>query len=181
MQDEKFVANYGDVGSSRSSPTQPRSPSLILHSSSPASVLPNPSKMVVGHEGTAGKILPEIPRSMPSEQPPRSTTSQHQQMTAYDDQDPGNLSTATTWEVPVAGSTYFSNNPTSTTKGRSTLQQAFDKSWVQPTIGLTTLLVTLIALFVYSHRSFVMAKWTEKNDMLQACAQLVQVLAPSCA
>ena len=46
---------------------------------------------------------------------------------------------------------------------------------MQPTIGVTTLLITLIALFVYSHRSFVMAKWTEGNDMLQACAQLVEV------
>lgn len=61
-------------------------------------------------------------------------------------------------------------------KGRSIVQRLFDRSWVQPAIGLTTLLITLIALFVYSHRSFVMAKWTEKNDILQACAQLVQVV-----
>lgn len=63
-------------------------------------------------------------------------------------------------------------------RGQSMLQRLFDRSWVQPAIGLTTLLITLIALFVYSHRSFVMAKWTEKNDILQACAQLIQVISP---
>ncbi|KAL8771243.1 MAG: hypothetical protein Q9194_004936 [Teloschistes cf. exilis] len=62
-------------------------------------------------------------------------------------------------------------------RGQSMLQRLFDRSWVQPAIGLTTLLITLIALFVYSHRSFVMAKWTEKNDILQACAQLIQCQA----
>ncbi|KAL8692996.1 MAG: hypothetical protein Q9218_002085 [Villophora microphyllina] len=60
-------------------------------------------------------------------------------------------------------------------EGRSIIQRLLERNWVQPAIGLTTLLITLIALFVYSHRSFVMAKWTEKNDMLQACAQLIQV------
>lgn len=58
---------------------------------------------------------------------------------------------------------------------RSITQRLFEKSWIQSTIGITTLLVTLIALFVYSHRGFVMAKWTEENDMLQACAQLIDV------
>lgn len=60
-------------------------------------------------------------------------------------------------------------------KRQSITQRLFERSWIQPTIGITTLLVTLIALFVYSHRSFVMAKWTEENDMLQACAQLIDV------
>ncbi|KAL9598995.1 MAG: hypothetical protein Q9219_004109 [cf. Caloplaca sp. 3 TL-2023] len=67
-----------------------------------------------------------------------------------------------------------SNLESDTPQGLSIAQRVFDRSWIQPAIGLTTLLVTLIALFVYSHRTFVMAKWTEENDMLQACAQLIQ-------
>lgn len=75
--------------------------------------------------------------------------------------------------MPLPSSNHHENP-----RGQSMLQRLFDRSWVQPAIGLTTLLITLIALFVYSHRSFVMAKWTEKNDILQACAQLIQVFHP---
>lgn len=51
----------------------------------------------------------------------------------------------------------------------------FRRPSIQELIGLISLLVACIGLFVYSHRSFVMAKWTAYNDLLTTCAQLKQV------
>lgn len=105
---------------------------------------------------------------------------QHEDSTILNSESLPTPSPSNTWGALSGDSTCYSSSTrsfsseTNTSKKSSIMQRFFDRAWIQPAIGLTTLLITLIALFVYSHRSFVMAKWTEENDMLQACAQLIQ-------
>ncbi|KAL8678109.1 MAG: hypothetical protein Q9186_005515 [Xanthomendoza sp. 1 TL-2023] len=120
---------------------------------------------------------------MASELPLQCTDEQRQQTTNSDCCVQARSSISATLENWSPGSTFYSSPEEPSSDKHSQLQEArqsvvqrlFERSWIQPTIGITTLLVTLIALFVYSHRSFVMAKWTEENDMLQACAQLIEI------
>lgn len=158
--------------------TQQSSPPSTPCPGSPSWTLSNSDKAVLEPETAKQKTISPAPMSTPTGLRSLSPASQHHNMMRFEAGRPPNLSTSSTWDVPSVESTCFSSTVQDSdprTRKRSVIQRAFDKSWVQPTIGLTTLLITLIALFVYSHRSFVIAKWTEENDMLQACAQLVQV------
>lgn len=143
---------------------------------------PAPKATDLGLRGATCKISPDTYVPQP-ESPSNSFSSQGS--TGLSSEDLPTPSPSNTWGHLSGDSTCCSSltrNPTSETEAPespSIMQRFFDRAWIQPAIGLTTLLVTLIALFVYSHRSFVMAKWTEENDMLQACAQLIQVISTS--
>ncbi len=119
--------------------------------------------------------------SNPSLQSPQSPRIQHEPTTASDfcpTSEPSLSATLRNWSPSPTISSLSQNHldlNQEENKPPSMIQRLFGGSWMQPTIGVTTLLITLIALFVYSHRSFVMAKWTERNDMLQACSQLIEV------
>lgn len=173
MQKDPLVNGSTDVESSSSSSVRQESWALAPWSESHTSNAA-PSDQTMIREPLPADSIPSpstSPRQLPASQPSKLTRA-----TALGSP---NLSASSTWENPDGGQVCFSplaHNPDATTSGsRSLLRRIFDRPWVQPTIGLTTLLITLIALFVYSHRAFVMAAWTEKNDMLQACAQLAQV------
>ena len=49
------------------------------------------------------------------------------------------------------------------------------RSWFQSTLGISSLIFTMISLFIYGLRSYEMAKWSERNDLMQMCAGLIQV------
>jgi hypothetical protein len=49
------------------------------------------------------------------------------------------------------------------------------RGWFQSILGITSLLMAMVSLFVYGHRSYEMARWSERNDLLQMCAGLIQV------
>ncbi len=49
------------------------------------------------------------------------------------------------------------------------------RGWFQSTLGISSLIVSLVSLFVYGLRSYEMARWSERNDYLQMCAGLIQV------
>lgn len=49
------------------------------------------------------------------------------------------------------------------------------RSWFQSILGISSLLVAMVSLFVYGLRSYEMAKWSLYNDLLQTCAGLIQV------
>ena len=51
----------------------------------------------------------------------------------------------------------------------------FTRNWFQSMLGISSLVVTMLSLFIYGLRSYEMAKWSERNDLLQMCAGLIQV------
>lgn len=55
-----------------------------------------------------------------------------------------------------------------------------ERSWFHSTLGITSLMLTTISVFVYGLRSYEMARWSERNDLLQMCAGLIQVLPVNC-
>lgn len=50
------------------------------------------------------------------------------------------------------------------------------RGWFQSILGTASLLVAVVSLCVYGLRSYEMAKWSERNDFLQMCAGLIQVI-----
>ena len=50
------------------------------------------------------------------------------------------------------------------------------RGWFQSTLGITSLVVTMVSLFLYGIRSYQMARWSERNDLMQMCASLIQVI-----
>lgn len=50
------------------------------------------------------------------------------------------------------------------------------RGWFQSILGITSLVVAMTSLFVYGLRSYEMARWSERNDLLQMCAGLIQVI-----
>lgn len=168
MKNDALADSSTDIESSSSSSIRPNSSALT-----PPTSISDPTAAPPEHQTPIRKPLPDDSIFAPPKLPPQvpvAPLGSHGSL---------NLSGSTTWTNPVGGQACFlssrHNSHATTPESRSLVQRMFDRSWVQPTIGLTTLLITLIALFVYSHRAFVMAKWTERNDMLQACAELVQV------
>ncbi|KAL8727532.1 MAG: hypothetical protein Q9181_005680 [Wetmoreana brouardii] len=160
----------------------PHGPPLSTFVFGPSASTPvSPSAATPGSMITRPRSLPELPTSAVTTLPRSSPVIQQEHAGTtrpYITSGPSTSVTLANWSPSPTSPTSFSPLPGSpaeddkATEGHSIVQRLFDRSWVQPSIGLTTLLITLIALFVYSHRSFVMAKWTEENDMLQACAQL---------
>ncbi len=49
------------------------------------------------------------------------------------------------------------------------------RGWFHSILGISSLLVAMVSLFVYGLRSYEMARWSERNDLLQMCAGLIQV------
>ncbi|MCJ1270998.1 hypothetical protein MMC22_010897 [Lobaria immixta] len=49
------------------------------------------------------------------------------------------------------------------------------RSWLQNTVALTMLALTLIGLFYYQNRSDTIATWAAKNDFMQLCIALAQL------
>lgn len=169
MQKEYTFDQFIHNGPAPIPSTQQTSPSSAPCPGSQTSTLPSPRVGIPRSQTMVPKLVPVVPRSTPSELPPGSPAVQRQHIAGFDVEDAPSLSTSTTWDVPSVKYTCFSptaHDADSRISKRSVIQRVFDKSWIQPTIGLTTLLITLIALFVYSHRGFVTAKWTEKNDLL---------------
>lgn len=174
MQQDPLVDGPTDVESSSSSSIRQESWALAPWSESYTSNAASSGDQTMIREPLPADSIPS-----PSTSPRQLPASQPSKLTRVTTLGSPNLSASTTWENPDGGQVCFSplaHNSDATTSGsRSLLRRIFDRPWVQPTIALTKLLITLIALFVYSHRVFVMAEWTEKNDMLQACAQLARV------
>lgn len=158
--------------------------SSMRSSTPPSSMPPLEGGHIQSLQSIEPRSSPDIAIPMPSGPPLElpGIQQQQQQTTASDcylSEEHSLTATLGNWSRSPTFFSPSSEDPSASSKGlsrrQSIVQRLFERSWIQPTIGVTTLLVTLIALFVYSHRTFVMAKWTEKNDMLQACAQLIQV------
>ncbi len=49
------------------------------------------------------------------------------------------------------------------------------RGWFHSILGISSLLVVMVSLFVYGLRFYEMARWFERNDLLQMCAGLIQV------
>ena len=176
-----MVDTSNDVGSTASPSLKQPLPSWTQRSSSGTFIPSDLSVMSEELRPMPPNALPQISHSTTTDIPSEASTLGQYEADGVDPSDPNIPTPSTTWgslsESPtcIASSTNDSYPNAGSSETQSIVQRVFDRSWIQPAIGLTTLLVTLIALFVYSHRSFVMAKWTEENDMLQACAQLIQV------
>ncbi|KAL9021018.1 MAG: hypothetical protein Q9185_001774 [Variospora sp. 1 TL-2023] len=177
MQKDALADSSTDIESFSSSSIRQNSSALT-----PPTSISDPTAAPPEHQTPIRNPLPDDSIFAPPKLPPQAPVARLGSHASL------NLSGSTTWTNPVGGQACVLSSRhdlhATTSESRSLVQRMFDRSWVQPTIGLTTLLITLIALFVYSHRAFVMAKWTERNDMLQACAELVQsctnVTYPQC-
>ena len=49
------------------------------------------------------------------------------------------------------------------------------RSWFRSSIGITSLIVTMVSVFFYGIRSYQIARWSERNDFLEMCATVIQV------
>ena len=178
-----MAANQPDIELTSAPAPLRVSPSSTLSSDSSASATPSTAASISTFGHAQVKPLPPTPGANPSRSP--SPTAASSQVNASQNALPSgpslspNPSLSTTLRAfsPNPTLAFRSTQGTATSGGTasSVTERLFQRPWIQPTIGVVTLIVTLIALFVYNHRSFIMAKWTEENDMLQACAQLLQV------
>lgn len=136
--------------------------SSVLRQSRSSAALNRSSTLVQAAQANAKRTYPTLSTDFaaPTTSNPPLPSPQHARITTSDfclTSEPSLPAHSESWS---SSSTIFSlsQNRSDATEWenqrRSITQRLFEKSWIQPTIGITTLLVTLIALFVYSHRSF---------------------------